>query len=84
MLVNLASVHNITHVSRDVYNFKHTDFQEIKKLLSYVDWSCLDDTSNVNDAMSYFYDILFAVMKDCIPVQRISHKTLHIRMIVSL
>ena len=30
--------------------------------------------SNVNDAMSYFYDMLFAVMKDCIPVQRISHK----------
>ena len=23
--------------------------------------------------MSYFYDIVFAIMKDCIPVQRISH-----------
>ena len=71
--INLECVHNTINVSRTVYNFKRADFHAANQMLSYVDWSCLD-TSDVNDALSYLYDIIFAVMKDCIPVQRINHK----------
>ena len=41
VVVDISSEHNITHVNREAYNFKRTNWDEINKLLTHVDWSCL-------------------------------------------
>ena len=74
IVADISTDQNVTHVSREVYNFKRADWKEINTVLNYVDWSCLHEFTNINDAVSYFYDIVFAIMKDYVPVQRISHK----------
>ena len=71
--INIACTHTTVKVSRTVYNFKRADFVEINNILKCMDWSGLESFENVNDALNHVYDILFAVMKDCVPTQRINH-----------
>ena len=74
VVVDILAEHHTAQINREVYNFKRADWREINTLLNYVDWSCLHDFTTVDEAVTYFYDIVFAIMKDCIPVQRISYK----------
>ena len=74
VVVDVLAEHHTAQINREVYNFKRADWREINTLLNYVDWSCLHDFTTVDEAVTYFYDIVFATMKDCIPVQRISYK----------
>ena len=43
----------------------------IIQLLHYICWGDFNDFSTVNNAFIYFYDILFAVIKDTVPVVKI-------------
>ena len=54
------------------FNFKKADFSIILCLLVYISWSNLDHFVTVNDALSHFYDIIFAVIADCVP--RVKYK----------
>lgn len=74
VMVDVSSEQHTSNVTRECYNFKRADWEKVHHLLNYTDWSCLNYYTDVNKATSYFYDIVFAIMKDCIPVQRISHK----------
>lgn len=53
---------------RATYNFKKADFLIILQLLACLSWNNLDHFVTVNDALSHFYDIIFAVISDCVPL----------------
>ena len=53
---------------RSTFNFKKADFFMILRLLACISWSNLDHFVTVNDALSHFYDIIFAVIVDCVPL----------------
>ena len=52
---------------RSVYNYKKADFPTILHILSLMYWGNFDNFS-VHEAFSHFYDILYAVLKDNVPV----------------
>ena len=52
---------------RVIYNFKKTDWDYVHQLLTCICWSNLLGFPNVHDATQYFYDIIFAIMTDCVP-----------------
>ena len=58
-------------VQRTTYNFKKAEFDVIRRLLACVCWSQLLSSVSVNEALSNFYDILFAVLSDCVPIVKI-------------
>ena len=54
-------------VKRRTYNYNKADFNVIHQLFACICWSTLADFATVNDALSHFYDIVFAVVDDCVP-----------------
>ena len=54
-------------VTRRTYNYKKVDFDVVHHLFACICWNALFDFSSVNDALSNFYDIVFAVIDDCVP-----------------
>ncbi|MEL7308087.1 MAG: hypothetical protein AAGK05_09620, partial [Pseudomonadota bacterium] len=46
----------------------------IFRLLACLSWSNLDHFVTVNDALSYFYDIIFAIIADCVPLVKYNAK----------
>ena len=67
IVVPLRSRTSYTCVERTTYNFKKADFDLIFRLLACLSWSNLEYFASVNDALSYFYDIIFAVIVHCVP-----------------
>ena len=53
---------------RTVYNFKKADFDAMHRLLACLCWSNLLSFVSANHALSIFYDIIFAILSDCVPV----------------
>ncbi|MEL7308158.1 MAG: reverse transcriptase family protein, partial [Pseudomonadota bacterium] len=51
--------------------FKKADFEVIRRLLAYVCWSQVLSSVSASEALSNFYDIIFAVLSDCVPIVRI-------------
>ena len=72
--INTECTHKTVNVSRTVYNFKRADFTEINNKLQCMHLGGLHLFHDVNESLSHVYDILFSVMKDCVPTQRINHK----------
>lgn len=60
-------------VQCSTYNFKKADFGEIRRLLSLVCWSQLISYVDVNVALSNFYDIIFAILTDCVPLVKFKY-----------
>ena len=58
-------------VERNVYSFKKANFTVIIQLLSCIYWGNFNDFNNVNDAFTYFYDIVLSVIKDNVPLVKI-------------
>ncbi len=72
--VALRRRHNIRNACRSTYNFKKTNFDIVRRLLSSFCWSQLLCAVSANEALSIFYNILFAVLTDCVPVVKISNR----------
>ena len=53
---------------RTVYNYKKADWNAILCALSCICWSSLFMNASVDEAFSLFYDLLFATIKDYIPL----------------
>ena len=70
--IDIAHKQHTTNVKRTVYNFKGADFSVVHRALACLDWSNLDKSTSVNDMLSYFNDVIFAVIKDFIPVVHIN------------
>ena len=64
----------LTPNSRIAYNFKKVDWDNVFLLLSCIYWSDWSTFTSVNDAYDHFYDVLFAVIKQCIPTVNIKAK----------
>ncbi|MEL7309297.1 MAG: endonuclease/exonuclease/phosphatase family protein, partial [Pseudomonadota bacterium] len=60
-------------VSRTTYNFKKADFNVIRRLLACLCWSQLLSLVSANNALSIFYDIIFAVLSDGVPLVKIKN-----------
>ena len=54
-------------IERKVYNFKKADFDVVHRLLACLSWCNLLHFKTTSDALSYFYDIILAVIADSIP-----------------
>ena len=63
------------NVERKVYNFKRVDFNHVLNILSCLYWGNLSSFHTVNDAFTHFYDILFSVINDCVPVITLKPKS---------
>ena len=74
VVIDVESDHHTQHITRTNYNFKRANWDMLLTLLSLISWSNLDTFSTVNDALVYFYDIVHAAMRDCIPTVRINSK----------
>ena len=59
---------------RTCYNYKKADFEHILHLLMCMSWVNLDYFNSINKAFEYFYDILYAIIKDNIPVVNIKSR----------
>ena len=60
-----------TLISRQsAFNYKQADFQRLRMSLELLPWNILDDL-HVDVAVDTFYDLLHAVISDCIPVVHI-------------
>ena len=68
--LNLPRKSKTTPVQRTAYNFKKADFASIHRLLACICWSVILPSQCANEALSCFYDIIFAVIADCVPVKR--------------
>ena len=53
---------------RCVYNYKKADWNSILCALTCICWSSLFTNSSVDDVFYLFYDLIFAVIKDYIPL----------------
>lgn len=49
------------------YNFKKADFEFIRLVLSFLCWSTLINMTNVNSAIESLYNVIFAVLNECVP-----------------
>ena len=56
-----------TQQKRSVYNYKKADFNVILNILSLFHRGNFENFS-VHDAFSYFYDVLYAILKDNVPM----------------
>ena len=56
---------------RTAYNFKAADWDHIFRLLSCIMWCDWSSFSSVDDAFDYFYDVLYAVIKESIPTYKV-------------
>ena len=74
LVVDVKSDHHSVHTSRTNFNFKRADWEHMIMLLSCISWSNLEHFPSVNDALAYFYDIIHAVMLDCVPTVIINTK----------
>ena len=63
-----------TPSERIAYNFKKVDWDNVFLLLSCIHWSDWSMFTSVDDAYEHFYDILFAVIKQCIPTVNVKAK----------
>lgn len=52
------------------YNFKNANFQSLYDSIISIDWTSIDTFSNVNDAISEFYDLLFNTIRLFVPTSR--------------
>ena len=70
VFVSLVCKESANVSMRPTFNFKKADFSLIFRLpvLACISWSNLDHFVTVNDALSHFYDIFFAVIADCVPL----------------
>ena len=64
----------VTLTSRQsAFNYKQADFERMRMSLEILPWNILDDM-HVDAAVDTFYDLLHAVIRDCIPVVQIKRK----------
>ena len=56
---------------RNVYNYKKANFNVIIQLLTLVFWGDFNSFQTVNEAFTSFYDILFSVIKDNVPLVKV-------------
>ena len=59
---------------REAYNFRSADWDHIFRLLSCIMWSDWSAFSSVDAAFEYFYDVLYAVIKEGIPTYKVKTK----------
>ena len=57
---------------RVVYNYRKADWSHIYTLLSYIFWSDWNSFPSVDAAYEHFYDVLNAVIKQCVPTFNVS------------
>lgn len=69
--IDVPSKSKATFVDRMTFNFKKADFDAIHRLLACICWSALLPNNCANDALSYLYDVIFAVINDCVPVVKL-------------
>lgn len=50
------------------YNFKKADFLGLYNILEVVDWSEINDISDVNFAVETFYRIFYSILDQCVPM----------------
>ena len=58
--------------NRIVHNYRKADWTHIYTLLSYIFWSDFASFPSVNAAYEHFYDVLNAVIKECVPTFNVS------------
>lgn len=61
--------------SRD-WNFTKADYHLLYQKLRYSDWSLVYQATNVDSAVEAFYNILYSIFDECIPMKIRSHKKL--------
>ena len=74
LAVNIKSEHHFVQTSRTTFNFQRADWEHMIMLLSLISWNNLAHFPTVNDALSHFYDIIYAVIIDCVPMVTINTK----------
>ena len=73
-VINVSNVQSTIEISREVYNFKRTDWLHVFQLLTYINWSSLLNYDSANIAMSQFYDIIYAVLRDAVPIVKVNQR----------
>ena len=53
--------------NKEIYNFARADCVSLYQKLSNIDWGMLYSISKLDDAVEYFYDIIFSIINDCVP-----------------
>ena len=64
---------NITPTERVAFNYKRVDWNHMLCLLSCIFWADWSTYQSVDDAYDHFYDVLYAVIKQCIPTFNIKN-----------
>ncbi|XP_062556831.1 uncharacterized protein LOC134221658 [Armigeres subalbatus] len=55
--------------ARNEYNFARCDFDVINARLAALDWTCLSNLETVDDAVTVFYDNVYQVIRDNVPLK---------------
>ena len=61
--------------NRTVHNYRKANFKDIIQLLFCINWSVINDFPSIDEACDYFYDMIFAVIKDNIPTICIKNRS---------
>lgn len=66
---------NFSYSSNDRnYNFRKANFPLLRQKLSEIDWSFLNAYTDVNDAVSHFYDVLYNAFDQSVPTFKSTRK----------
>ena len=77
LCIDLPSKSKTSFADRMTLNFKKADYDAIHRLLACLCWSVLLPSNSANDALSFFYDVIFAVIADCVPVVKLLKSKFH-------
>ena len=65
--INTSQSENFPCNSTEIYNFKKADFPQLYELLFKIDWSFLNELTDVNNACSEFYSKLNDIFDKTVP-----------------
>lgn len=58
---------NNSEIGDHKYNYSKGDYLKLYNLLKSQSWEFLDDIADVDEALQYFYSVLYSLMDECIP-----------------
>nr|CAH7767624.1 unnamed protein product [Callosobruchus chinensis] len=49
------------------YDFKKADFEKLVSIIAHVDWHVVTQQADVDEALKFFYEVLYQILDECVP-----------------